>query len=496
MTELVVVSFRGPVVHSRDESGRTEAGAASGGLVTGLLALPDLAERGAWVCAAMTDEDRAVAAEGEVICEVRGRKVAVRMVALEPLAQHQTSAVAANPILWFLQHELWDVGCNPTFAREEHAAFAGYAAVNAAFAEAVVAELDRRGEDCVVMLHDYHLYLVASHVRAQRPEAFLHHFVHIPWPTAETWRTLPTGIADLLLRGLLANDVVAFHTEGYVRNFLDTCERVLSLPVDREQGLVFIDGRRVAVRWYPISLDADTLRAFAAGPEAAQERAELQASRPEKLIVRVDRADPSKNVVRGFLALDQMLSDHPELHGRVGMLALIQPTRTDVRQYREYMDAIVETAQAVNDRHGTADWQPVDLRVGEGQARAVAGYQEADVLLVNPVRDGMNLVAKEGVLLSERDAALVLSRQAGVFEEIGAFALGVHPLDVMDQADALYRALVMPVEERHALLQASRAVVERNDAGRWLEMQLADVELLRSQRAREWERALREALKD
>lgn len=491
MTELVVVSFRGPVVHHRDDSGRTQAGAASGGLVTGLLALPDLEDHGTWVCAAMTEEDRLVAGEGEVVVEVRGRKVAVRMVALEPLAQHQTSAVAANPILWFLQHELWDLGCNPTFSRDEHAAFAGYAAVNAAFGEAVISELDRRSDDTVVMLHDYHLYLVASHVRAQRPDAFLHHFVHIPWPTAETWRTLPTGLGELLLRGLLANDVVAFHTEGYVRNFLDTCERVLSLPVDHEQRLVFIDGRRVAVRWYPISLDPESLRAFAVTEEVVQEREALRGTRPEKLIVRVDRADPSKNVVRGFLAVDQLLEDHPEWLGRVCLLALIQPTRTDVPQYREYMADIERTAREVNERHGTAEWQPVDLRVGEGLARAVAAYQEADVLLVNPVRDGMNLVAKEGVLLSERDAVLVLSRQAGVFEEVGAFSLGVHPLDVMDQADALHRALVMPAEERRARLRASQAVVERNDAVRWLEMQLQDVVVLRAQRPGEWERALR-----
>ncbi|HUR50591.1 MAG TPA: trehalose-6-phosphate synthase [Mycobacteriales bacterium] len=480
MTELVVVSFRGPVVYERDATGRTETAAASGGLVTGLLALPDLETRGTWVCAAMTDEDRAVAEEGVATAEVRGVKVSVRMVALEAQAQHQTSAVAANPILWFLQHELWDLAFHPTFARAEHAAFAGYAAVNAAFGEAVVQEIDRHDGDAVVMLHDYHLYLVGAHVRARRPDAFLHHFVHIPWPPPETWRTLPTGLAELLLRGLLANDVVAFHTEAYVRNFLDTCEQVLSLPVDRDEGLAFVDGRRVAVRWYPISLDPDALRAFAREPEVLEERRELQQNRPEQLIVRVDRADPTKNIVRGLLAMDQLLHDHPDLVGRVTMLALVQPSRQDVPQYRTYLEDIRRTAGDVNLRYGTDSWQPVDLRIGEGLARAVAAYQEADVLLVNPVRDGMNLVAKEGVLLAERDAVLVLSHQAGVFEELGHFAVAVHPLDVIEQADALYRALVMPAAERRARLHASRAIVERNHAGRWLEEQLRDIESLRS----------------
>jgi trehalose 6-phosphate synthase len=480
MTELIVVSFRGPVVHDRDEGGRTQTPASSGGLVTGLLALPDLDERGTWVCAAMTEEDRAVAEEGPIRVEVRGRKLGVRMVALEPQAQHQTSAVAANPILWFLQHELWDLAFHPTFARAEHAAFAGYAAVNAEFGEAVVQEIDRHHGDAVVMLHDYHLYLVGAHVRDRRPDAFLHHFVHIPWPPPETWRTLPTGLAEMLLRGLLANDVVAFHTEGYVRNFIDTCEQVLSLPVDREERLVFVDGRQVAVRWYPISLDPDALRSFATEPEVAEERRGIRERRPEHLIVRVDRADPTKNVVRGFLAMDQLLHDHPELVGKVTLLALIQASRQDVPQYRTYLEDIRRTAADVNLRFGTDSWQPIDLRIGEGQARAVAAYQEADVLLVNPVRDGMNLVAKEGVLLAERDCVLVLSHQAGVFEELGHFALAVHPLDVIEQADVLHRAIVMPGPERSARLQASREVVERNHAGRWLEEQLRDIESLRA----------------
>ena len=213
------------------------------------------------------------------------------------------------------------------------------------------------------------------------------------------------------------------------------------------------------------------------------ERRLLQENRPEHLVVRVDRADPSKNVVRGFWAMDQLLVDHPELVGRVTMLALVQPTRQDVPIYRDYLAEIRRTGQELVERYATDDWTPLNLWIGESLPRAVAAYQEADVVLVNPVRDGMNLVAKESVLLNERDAVLVLSHQAGVFEEIGAFSLAVHPLDVMDQADALHRAIHLPLEERRARLNASRAVVERNDADRWLEQQLQDVDQIRSLRA-------------
>jgi len=482
--DLVVVSYRGPVVHGRDESGRTRSRAPAGGLVSALASLPSLDTSTVWVCAALNEEDRAVALEeGDkpLPLLVGEREVRVRLTRLDPEAQHQTMTIAANPLLWFLQHGLWDGAHAPWFGHREHTAFhEGYASVSKGLAEAVVEELDSCGEDAVVMIHDYQLYLVGKYVRAARPTAFLHHFVHIPWPTPEAWQALPTAVAERLLGGLLSNDVVAFHTESYVRNFLDTCERLLSLPVDHENNEVVVDDRRVSVRWYPISVDPATLHALAASDVVQQERRALAAHRQGKLIVRVDRADPSKNVVRGFAALEMLLADHPEHRGEVTMLALIQPTRGEIEEYRVYLEEIRRAADGVNARFGTEAWQPVVLHVGEALHKAIAAYLEYDVLFVNAVRDGMNLVAKEGVLLNDREGVLVLSTQAGVYQEIGHFSLGVNPFDVVDQAEALHRALTLPEKERRERLSACREVVSRNDVGRWLDEQLRDINAARS----------------
>ncbi len=479
--EVVVVSYRGPVSYQLDGGQRRAHPAPSGGLVTALLSLPALRNRGVWICAAMTPEDHAVAREVRdqpFPVRVRDRSVLVRMVRLDPEAARLTSTVAANPVLWFVQHTMGNLATAPDPGGAD-AFEAGYEPANAAFADAVVAELDRRGDEAIVMLHDYHLYLVAHEVRRRRPDAFLHHFIHIPWPEPEAWFELPRHLAEQLLRGLLANNIIGFQTEGYARNFLRTCQEVLGLDVDHHAWRVGLDGRSVLLRWYPVSIDPVALRTFARGREASEERAALQAHRPEKLIVRVDRADPTKNIVRGFEAYGQMLRDHPEHRGRVQFLALVQPSRQDVAVYVSHLDDVRRAAAEVNAQFGNPAWQPVDLRVGEGLARAVAAYQEYDVLLVNPIADGMNLVAKEGVALNTRDGVLVLSRGAGAHAELGRFGLSVDPLDVEGQAEALHRALVMDREERHDRALACRLVVERNDSARWLNHQLRDIASLR-----------------
>ena len=484
--EVLVVSYRGPVSHVAGPDGPVAEAASSGGLVTGLLGLvglPGAQELRSWVCAARSDADReaARAAGGQpVVLDVRGHPLMVRMVEIDPELERLTSTVAANPLLWFLHHGIGDLAHEPSYGEEEHAALAAYAEVNARLGDAVVDELDRLGPDTVVMLQDYHLYLVAAHVRARRPEALLHHFVHVPWPGADAWSTLPREVAEGLLRGLLANDVVGFHTRGYVESFLSTCEQLLGLQVEREGQHVLVEDRRVAVRSYPLGPRREALAEVASSPEARAERAALQATRPEHLVLRVDRADPTKNLLRGFQAWELLLDKHPEHRGRATLLALVEPTRTGIPRYRAYLKEVVAAAARVNARFGSGSWQPVVLDIGEGQERAVAAYQEYDVLLVNPVRDGMNLVAKEGVLLNERDGVLILSEQAGAFEELGEHVLGVHPLDVRATAQALHQALTMPAAERRSRLLAARAVLENYDAEQWFHDQVLDVRFRRA----------------
>jgi trehalose 6-phosphate synthase len=328
------------------------------------------------------------------------------------------------------------------------------------------------------MVHDYHFYLLPAMVRERCPGAVLHHFVHIPWPQPDAWRVLPTDIRTAVFEGALGNDLIAFHTERSARNFLLTCQELLDLEVDFSEMCVAHDGRKVSVRWYPISIDTADFERVAASREVQEREEELLTRRREHLIVRVDRTDLSKNILRGFKAFDVLLHEHPELKEKVTFLAHLQPSRQDVPEYVEYIERIRSLVGEVNLKHGSTDWQPIDLQLHDDINQAFAAYKQFDVLLVNSIYDGMNLVAKEGVLVNQCDGVLVLSENTGVHDELGAFAITVNPFDIEEQAEALYQALTMPIAERRARREQCAAVVRENDLGKWLDRQLADIESL------------------
>jgi trehalose 6-phosphate synthase len=475
---LVLVSHRGPVQFERDGDDRVVR-RGGGGLVTALRDLVRHVDGTTWVCAAATDEDRRVAHEHDVttVEVLPEHPCRLRILDIDADTHHQFYAIVANPLLWFVQHYLWDHASAPDITREELDAWEhGYVAVNRRFADAVVETATDLPPGSVVMVHDYHFYLVAKFVRDAGADVFLHFFVHIPWPQPDSWRVLPSAMREQIVEGLLGADIVAFHTERYARNFLLTCQELLGLSVDCDAGIVRLEGREVQVRFYPISIDEPTLEAIAATPEVAHYTKELEASRREHLVLRVDRTDPSKNIVRGFRAFGRMLELHPELHERVTFLALLQPSRQDVAQYAEYLEQVHRAANAVNETYGTPDWQPVDLRLGDNLPLAVAAYGVFDVLMVNAVFDGMNLVAKEAIVANRRDGVLALSENTGAHEELGAVAVTLAPFDIEQQAEALYEALVMPAAERRARRQAGVEIVRHNNVQKWLDRQLADVD--------------------
>ena len=432
-----------------------------------------------WVAAAISDEDQAMAAEhgGEAFTATRdGGTYRVRLVESDPEAHHKFYAIIANPILWFIQHYLWDLSNAPDIGDHEKDAFAnGYAAVNESFADAVAAEVNRLGDNAVVMTHDYHFYLLPAMVRERCPGAFLHHFVHIPWPQPDAWRVLPTYMRKAISEGFLGNDLIAFHTERSARNFLLTFQELFDLEVDFREMCVRVRGRQVAVRWYPISIDVADFERLAAEPDVQAHAQLLRARRRDHLIVRVDRTDLSKNILRGFKAFDVLLQQHPELLERVTFLAHLQPSRQDVPEYVDYVDQIKRLVADINLKHGTTEWQPIDLQLGDDFPQALGAYTQFDVLLVNSIYDGMNLVAKEGVLVNERNGVLVLSENTGVHDELGAFALAVNPFDIGDQAEKLYRAVTMAPEEKRARREQCVAVVRENDLSKWLARQLGDI---------------------
>ncbi len=499
---VVLLSHRGPASFRRTETGRIVTRGA-GGLVTALAGLADHLEQAVWVCAAATSEDAAVAAEHE------GHAVEIELGARPQIVEEDTEAVGptidvryvevdrerhemfytqiANPLLWFVQHELYGLANDPCIDAATWQAFEdGYVAVNRMFADAVVEEVTRRGGRALVMLQDYHFYLVGEQIRHVCPDCVISHFVHIPWPSPDAWRVLPAGMRDRLLHGLLGCDVVAFHTRRFARNFLLCAQELLDLPVDLRRMTVEVDGRTVAARAYPISIDVEQLERTAASAPVREHAAALTEGYlgdGRQLIVRVDRTDPSKNIVRGFRAFGLLLDQHPELRGRVTYLASLMPSRQDVPESADYLSEIGAVVAEVNARHHGEGWQPIDLRLQQDLAFAVAAYTVADVLVVNAVNDGMNLVAKEAVVVSERDGVLALSENTGAHEELGPYALTVHPFDIQQQADALYTALTMDPDERRKRREAAAAVVRDNDVERWLTVQLADLDDLVAHRS-------------
>lgn len=482
---LVVAANRGPVSFHDDPSGEPVVTRGPGGLVT---VLTEVLRRhpGTWVATALApEEQRLAAAGGATEVELDGDVYRLRYVAVDHDTYHKYYNIVANPMLWFIQHYLWDLGRHPDFSATELDAWEhGYLPVNRLFAEAVLAELaegrggagSAGGPRPVVMLHDYHLYRVAPLVRASGGDALLHQFVHIPWAQSDYWRVLPEHIRTAVFEGLLANDVVAFHTEHYVQNFLRGCADLLDLPVDHHARTVAVGGREVWVRAYPVSIDPEALRKAARARRALAAEQSLLRKRREHLILRVDRLDLSKNIIRGFVAFGRFLELHPEFRERVTFLALLQPSREDVEEYVTYRERVERLVADINTRHGTTDWMPIDLRIQDDFPVTLAAYGHYDVLLVNAISDGMNLVAKEGPVLNRRDGVLILSEHAGAYEELGAFALGVNPFDIEQQAEALYRGLTMPARERRVRAESLRCVVEGNSIEKWVAAQFADIE--------------------
>ena len=385
---LIVVSNRGPVRYERDEQGRLTANRGAGGLVTALRSV--VARRDVtWIASAMSDDERELAAEGiREETSADGSRFRLRLVAHEPRAYDLYYDVVANPTLWFVQHGLWALKQRAD-ADLERPWREGYCAVNARFAETVLDELDR-DPDAAVLFQDYHLYVAPRLVRDRAPDALLAQFVHIPWVDAEGWSVLPEELTREIHEGLLANDVVGFHTGRWRDAFLSSCTALL--------GEAAVGATTIAVT--PISVDPDEFDQLASSAAVLARERELEKERPQRLIVRVDRTDPSKNVVRGFDAYARLLERRADLHGRVVMLALLDPSRQEIPEYRDYRLLVERRAAEVNARFGGPAWQPLRLDIRDDFALSVAAYKQFDVLLVNPVKDGMNLVAKEAPLVN------------------------------------------------------------------------------------------------
>ncbi|MGW6709793.1 alpha,alpha-trehalose-phosphate synthase (UDP-forming) [Streptomyces sp. NPDC054956] len=444
-SQVLVAANRGPLSYALAADGTLSARRGGGGLVSGLSAA--LAEQpdALWICAALSDADREAVRRGT-------SEPGVRMLDIDPAVYDDAYNGIANSVLWFLHHHLYDVPREPVFDAEFRRRWGSYVAYNEAFAAALAEEA---GQGATVLIQDYHLALAPGLLRELRPDLRIGHFTHTPWASRDVLDMLPDDVRGQLLRGMLGADRVGFHTERWAREFTASA------------------GHGAPVAVYPLGVDGDELRALAHRPEVDAKLAELrERTAGLRTIARVDRTELSKNILRGLLAYRELLTVHPEWRGRVVHLASAYPSRQDLEAYRAYTASVRELAAEINAEFGTADWQPVLVSVEDDFARSLAVYRMADVALVNPVRDGMNLVAKEIPVVSEAGCALVLSTGAGAYEELREDALTVNPYDVTETASALHAALSMPAAERADRTKRLAAAATALPPKQWLTAQL------------------------
>lgn len=451
----MIVSNRGPLSFRRTDDGQLTARRGAGGLVSGLA--PLVADTDTiWLAAAISDDDRAAAASGQV-AEADGLRV--RMLDLDPDQYRMSYDVICNATLWFCLHGLFDLARRPRIDRRWREAWDAYRAVNDSFADATA---DVAPEGAVVLLQDYHLALVGPRLRAARPDVSTVHFTHTPWCDPDGLRPLPADAAHDVVAGIAANSASTFHTHRWANAF------TASHRVFVGEGLP----PHIAVS--PLAPDVDDLQATATSDACARQRVQLEeVVGDRKLLVRVDRIELSKNVLRGFHAFDDLLTNQPEWRERVVFCALLYPSREGLPEYLAYRQEVEGLVERLNDKWATAGWTPILYDARDDFPRSIAALQLADVLLVNPIRDGLNLVAKEGVLVSERDSVLVLSTEAGAYEELGdAGAIAINPFDVGATAAALHAALTMDVDERRRRYERLHAVAATRTPRHWLAEQL------------------------
>jgi trehalose 6-phosphate synthase len=439
---LIVASNRGPLSIVAVDDGDDEVRRGGGGLVSGMQAALSAASDAVWICAALNDRERALArrstsgrlSELPVVADALGGDFDVRMLPIDALTFRQAYNGISNSTLWFVLHMLYEPARSPIFDQAWRRQWAGYVRYNLAFADAIAAEA---ADGATVMVQDYHLLLTPRMLRTLRPDVRIGHFTHTPWVPPEYFRMLPDDVVQELLEGLLGAHLIGFHTARWAQQFADCCAELL--------------GRRPGGRLdvFPLSPDADEM------DERAHERDVNRALRglrdtvgDRQVIGRVDRTELSKNVLRGLLAYRELLRTRREWHDRVVHVVNNYPSREDLPEYREYTAAVERLAREIDDEFSTDDWTPLVLEIGDDYPGSLATMRRSDVLFVNSVRDGMNLVVLEGLVLSERDPAVVLSRDAGAADTLGDDTIVINPFDVSQTAGALHEALAMPEHER------------------------------------------------
>ncbi|MCW2496083.1 trehalose-6-phosphate synthase [Jatrophihabitans sp.] len=463
--QLLVASNRGPLTIHAGPDGDDEVSRGGGGLVSGMQSALAATPDAVWVCAALNGRERAIArqtaghiSELRIVDEALQGDFDVHMLPIDAATFRGAYDGIANSTLWFVLHQLYDLSQAPAFDASWRRQWAAYVRYNEAFAHALAREA---APGAAVMVQDYHLFLVPAMLRELRPDLRIGHFTHTPWVTPEYFSTLPDDICVALVEGLAAADVIGLHTERWVELFRATARHVLGRELE-------------TVHAFPLGTDSGEMTKLAGRRDVVNASRVLDGVVGDALVIgRVDRTELSKNVVRGLLAYRELLRTRPEWRGRVVHAVYDNPSREDLPAYREYTASIERLASAIDDEFATDDWSPVLVEIVDDYPAALAALLRSDVVLINSVRDGMNLVVLEALTISDRSPAIVLSRETGAAEVLGDDALLVNPFDVSATAHALHDALLMELDERVARAERMRAAAVRLPPTEWFQAQLA-----------------------
>jgi len=481
---LILASNRGPVEYRVDKDKNLRLSRGSGGVVTALSAVSKYVEL-TWIASTMGEGDRKVAAEqnGKFLVQLPDQHLYLRFVPSTRNVYHKYYNIFCNPTLWFLQHYMWNSPYSPNIDSNIHDAWEnGYIPVNQAFANAIIDDAADDSTPPIIMLNDYHLYLAGGFIRQQLPSAIIQHFIHIPWPAPSYWQLFPNTMRKSILQSLCSVDIVGLQTLRDVHQFLDCCEAFLNgVRIDYEKHTVFHRGHLTRIMHYPVSVDVAALTRLAHSPRIQEYKEKLRPYFGEKTIVRVDRSEPSKNILRGLRSFDRLLEQYPEFRRRVNMVCFIVPSRSGIKQYQKYTQEIFDSIDTINSKYKSGEWQPIKVFFENNYIQAIAGMSMYDVLFVNPVIDGMNLVAKEGPIVNQKNGVLILSEAAGACEQLKRNVIPISPADILGTTQALYDALTMDEAEKEKRIESLRSTISSYDITRWLTEQFKDLQSLITQ---------------
>ncbi len=453
--EVIVASNRGPVSFVFDKQNKPVLSSSGGGLA-GTLKKLLLGKGASWVACAMGEADSQASRSGLAAAEA-GEGIDLTMVDMDPSTYHMAYDTVANATLWFLHHHMMDLSRVPRFGLRWMEAWEGYRQYNQVFADEL-AQL--AGDGAVVLVQDYHLSLLPGLLATIRPDLKVVHFFHTPFASPEFFQVLPDEVAREIIASMAAAKSCGFHSGKWVDSYLRSCMETASI-----QPSSFVSS---------LGVDVESLRADAQSEKCTEEKSWIEnIADGRKLIVRTDRMEPSKNILRGMWAFDELLSGHPEWAEKVIFLALTYPSRQNLQEYLAYASEVETTTDYLNDKWSTRSWSPIVLDTSDDYYRSLAALSLYDVLMVNPVRDGLNLVAKEGPIINERHGSLLLSREAGTFSELEPAVTEINPYDIGATSAGLHDTLVLGEAERATRASQLAKLASLRTPEDWLDDQLS-----------------------